>query len=62
MYPAWRGAACDWASDARCIAAEAFFFFPRSSKGLKIHFEDCGSQEITRRIISQAEPICWSSK
>jgi hypothetical protein len=26
MYPAWRGAACDWASEARWIAAEAVFF------------------------------------
>jgi hypothetical protein len=26
MYPARSGAACDWASEARWIAAEAFFF------------------------------------
>jgi hypothetical protein len=32
MYPAWRGAACDLASEARWIAAEAVF--SRSSKGL----------------------------
>jgi hypothetical protein len=32
MYPAWRGAACDWVSEARWIAAEAVFW--RSSKGL----------------------------
>jgi hypothetical protein len=32
MYPAWRGAPCDWASEARWIAAEAGF--SRSSKGL----------------------------
>jgi hypothetical protein len=32
IYPAWRGAACDWVSDARRIAAEAVF--SRSSKGL----------------------------
>jgi hypothetical protein len=64
MYPAWRGAACDWASDARWIAAEAVF--SRSSKGLG---EDscCGytglavyapsqSQETTRYSTSRAEP------
>jgi hypothetical protein len=32
MYPAWRGAACDWAGEARWIVAEAVF--SRSSKGL----------------------------
>jgi hypothetical protein len=32
MYPAWRGAACDWASEARWIGAEAVC--SRSSKGL----------------------------
>jgi hypothetical protein len=32
MYPAWRGAACDWASEARWIAAEEVS--SRSSKGL----------------------------
>jgi hypothetical protein len=32
MYPAWRVAACDWASEARWIAAEAIF--SRPSKGL----------------------------
>jgi hypothetical protein len=32
MYPALRGAACDWASEARWIAAEAVS--SRSSKGL----------------------------
>jgi hypothetical protein len=32
MYPTWRGAACDSASEARWIAAEADF--SRSSKGL----------------------------
>jgi hypothetical protein len=65
MYPAWRGAACDWASEARWIAAEAVF--SRSSKGLGADnccgytglavYAPSGSQENnTRYSTSRAEP------
>jgi hypothetical protein len=57
MYPAWRGAACDWAIEARWIAVEAVF--SRSSMELGAG-SCCGYTGLAVYTPSQSRPSLYT--